>query len=125
MAVFPSRRFRRTTTAASPLTERIGAWYRRQVPRHPFLLFGLPFLTMIVGGSFALTPATAIRYERHDRRVRQVSQEEALELGLKGPDGESNIERNPRRRVVGSERDEYYVSGHERLFFSIGKTAAS
>lgn len=32
-------------------------------------------------------------------------------LGLKGPDGDvdGGIKRNPRRRVVGSERDEYYV----------------
>ncbi|MCJ1344912.1 Cytochrome oxidase assembly [Peltigera leucophlebia] len=35
----------------------------------------------MVAGSFFLTPATAIRYERHDRRVRQVSKEEELGIG--------------------------------------------
>ena len=34
----------------------------------------------MVAGSFALTPATAIRYERHDRKVQQISKEEALGL---------------------------------------------
>ena len=34
----------------------------------------------MVGGSFVLTPATAIRYEKHDRRVQQISREEALGL---------------------------------------------
>lgn len=35
----------------------------------------------MVAGSFFLTPATAVRYERHDRRVRQVSKEEELGIG--------------------------------------------
>lgn len=109
MAVFPSKRFRRTTTASSSLGERLGALYRANLPRHPFLLFGLPFITVIVAASFVLTPATALRYERHDRKVRQLTQEEAMELGLKGEDGEPTIYRNPRRRIVGSEREEYYV----------------
>jgi len=48
----------------------------------------------MVAGSFFLTPATAIRYERHDRRVRQVSKEEELGLG------------NNRRKV--NINEEYY-----------------
>lgn len=35
----------------------------------------------MVAGSFFLTPATAVRYEKHDRRVRQVSKEEELGIG--------------------------------------------
>ena len=35
----------------------------------------------MVAGSFFLTPATAIRYERHDRKVQQLSKEEALGIG--------------------------------------------
>ncbi|KAL2891784.1 Cytochrome c oxidase assembly protein COX16, mitochondrial [Ceratocystis lukuohia] len=46
--------------------------YRQAIGRHPFLLFGLPFLFVITAGSFVLTCATAVRYERHDRKVRQV-----------------------------------------------------
>jgi cytochrome c oxidase assembly protein subunit 16 len=90
MAVFPSRKFIPTGAANSA-----GARYRAAMARHPFLLFGLPFLTVIIAGSFVLTPATAIRYERHDRKVRQMSREE--ELGLK----------NNSRKV--DMREEYYV----------------
>ena len=35
----------------------------------------------MVAGSFFLTPATAIRYEKHDRKVRQMSKEEELGIG--------------------------------------------
>ncbi|KAA8650036.1 hypothetical protein EYZ11_003258 [Aspergillus tanneri] len=63
---------------------------------------------IIVAGSFVLTPATALRYERYDRKVKQLNQEEAMSLGLKGPDGEEGIKRNPRRRIIGDEREEYY-----------------
>jgi len=63
--------------------------------KRPFLLFGLPFMTVVVGASFALTPATAIRYERHDRKVRQMTREEELGVGRAG------------RKV--DIREEYYV----------------
>lgn len=64
--------------------------------KRPFLLFGLPFMAVIIGGSFVLTPATAIRYERHDRKVRQMTRDEELGVGKMG------------RKV--DIRDEYYVS---------------
>lgn len=110
MPAFGSKTFRRATTASSTLGERLGTIYRAKLPRHPFLLFGLPFITVIVAASFVLTPATALRYERHDRKVRQLDQEEAMALGLKGENGEESINRNPRRRILGSDREEYYVS---------------
>jgi cytochrome c oxidase assembly protein subunit 16 len=109
MPAFQSKTFRRAATESSSLSERIGALYRARLARHPFILFGLPFITVIVAGSFALTPAAALRYERYDRKVKQLSQEEAFDLGLKGPDGEAGIKRNPRRRIVGDEKEEYYV----------------
>lgn len=109
MPAFQSKTFRRATSASSTLGERLGALYRARLPRHPFLFFGLPFITVIVAASFALTPAAALRYERYDRKVQQMSKEEAFNLGLKGPDGEEGIKRNPRRRVIGDEREEYYV----------------
>ncbi|KAF2733101.1 cytochrome c oxidase assembly protein COX16, mitochondrial [Polyplosphaeria fusca] len=59
----------------------IAAKYRRLLQKRPFLLFGLPFLTTIVGGSFMLTPATALRYERHDKKNQRMSQDEALGIG--------------------------------------------
>jgi len=33
-----------------------------------------------VAGSFFLTPATALRYEKHDKKVKTLSQDEALGL---------------------------------------------
>ncbi|EAS29774.3 cytochrome c oxidase assembly protein COX16, mitochondrial [Coccidioides immitis RS] len=110
MPVFQTKRFRPSTSAGSTLGDRIGQMYRAHLSKHPFLLFGLPFLSLMVAGSFVLTPATALRYERHDRKVQQVSQQEALALGIKGPDGdgENDIKMNPRRRVLGSEKEEYY-----------------
>ena len=58
-----------------------GARYRALLAKRPFLTFGLPFMAVIVAGSFVLTPATAVRYERHDRKVRQMTKEE--ELGVR------------------------------------------
>ncbi|OOQ85781.1 cytochrome c oxidase assembly protein cox16 [Penicillium brasilianum] len=121
MPTFQSKTFRRATTASSSFGERLGAFYRARLTRHPFLLFGLPFMAVIVAGSFALTPAAALRYERYDRKVQQLSKEEAFELGLKGPDGEEGIKRNPRRRVIGDEREEYYVRAPITRIRSIAK----
>lgn len=92
MATFQSKRFRGSADAS-----RLGARYRVLMSKHPFLTFGLPFVAVVVAGSFVLTPATAIRYERHDRKVRQMTREE--ELGI----------RRGARRV--DMKDEYYVSG--------------
>lgn len=91
MAVFPNKKFRSTAEANT-----IASRYRAQLAKHPFLLFGLPFIATMVAGSFFLTPATAIRYEKHDRRVRRLSKEEELGIGKAG------------RRV--DMKEEYYVS---------------
>ncbi|KAJ2903303.1 hypothetical protein MKZ38_010120 [Zalerion maritima] len=56
--------------------------YRAAMAKHPFLLFGLPFMAVIVGGSFVLTPATAIRFEKYDRQVRQMTAKEESEVGI-------------------------------------------
>ncbi|KAK8192495.1 Cytochrome oxidase assembly [Zalaria obscura] len=76
MGVFPARKFRPTSQNNTP-----AARYRAALARHPFMLFGLPFIATMVLGSFFLTPATAIRYERYDRKVRQLTEEEKLGIG--------------------------------------------
>ncbi|KEF59205.1 cytochrome c oxidase assembly protein COX16, mitochondrial [Exophiala aquamarina CBS 119918] len=113
MPTFQSKPFRSAREQATTLGDRIAASYRRQVSTRPFLFFGLPFISLMVAASFLLTPATALRYEQHDRKHKQVSAQDAMQLGLKGgPDGEGGLTYNPRRRVVTkgglSERDEYY-----------------
>lgn len=90
MAVFPSKKY-----ASSAQANTFAARYRSAMAKHPFLLFGLPFLSVMIAGSFVLTPATAIRYERHDRKVRQMTRDEELGVGKAG------------RKV--DIRDEYYV----------------
>ncbi|KAM3514819.1 hypothetical protein MY11210_001543 [Beauveria gryllotalpidicola] len=89
MPTFQSKKFRSTGEASA-----MGAKYRAVMSRHPFLMFGLPFLAVMVAGSFVLTPATAIRYERHDRRVRQMTRDEEL-----------NVRRSARKVDM---REEYY-----------------
>ena len=119
-----SRRIFRPRPSATPHKlhplDRIATSYRAQLRHHPFLLFGLPFLAVMVAGSFFLTPATALRYERHDRKVQQVSQSEAMGLGI-GRDGvkrekvggkfeaEGGSEgRSGSGRRPGTEKEEYY-----------------
>lgn len=88
MAVFSSKKFESRADVSSG-----AAKYRRVIAKRPFLAFGLPFLIVIVAGSFVLTPATAIRYEKHDRKIRQLSKEQEL-----------NVRKNPRKVDW---RDEY------------------
>ncbi|KAF3201253.1 Cytochrome oxidase assembly [Orbilia oligospora] len=73
MPTFQSKTFR-----SSAWENTIAAKYRRNLKRHPFALFGLPFILTMVAGAFFLTPAQALRYEKHDRKVRKMTQEEAL-----------------------------------------------
>jgi cytochrome c oxidase assembly protein subunit 16 len=91
MPVFPSKKFR---SAAD--MNKTAIWYRAAIAKRPFLLFGLPFIAVVVAGSFVLTPATAIRYEKHDRKVRMLTREEELE-----------VRKNPRKVDW---REEYQVS---------------
>lgn len=79
MAIFQSKKFRGAADANT-----FAARYRAMMAKRPFLLFGLPFMTVIVGGSFVLTPAAAVRYERHDRKVRQLTTDEELGVGKGG-----------------------------------------
>lgn len=76
MGVFQAKKFRPASSANT-----IASKYRASLAKHPFALFGLPFIVTMVAGSFFLTPATAIRYEKHDRRVSRLSKEEELGIG--------------------------------------------
>ena len=98
MPVFASKKFPSKAHANT-----IASRYRSALSKHPFLLFGFPFIATMVAGSFFLTPATAIRYEKHDRRVRRMTKEEELGIGKSG------------RRVDMNE--EYYVSAWTRKIF--------
>jgi len=93
MPVFQAKKFR-----SAAYDNSIPARYRAALAKHPFALFGLPFVATMVLGSFFLTPATALRYERHDRKVKQLTEDERLGIG------------KDKRRI--DMKEEYYVSGH-------------
>lgn len=70
------------------------------VRKHPFMFFGLPFLSIVVVSSFALKTFTQTRYDLNDQKVQAVTKED--ELGM-----------NKDRKKVDI-REEYYVSDVER-----------
>ncbi|KAI9226651.1 MAG: cytochrome c oxidase assembly protein COX16-domain-containing protein [Piptocephalis tieghemiana] len=53
---------------------------RDRVEARPFVYFGLPFLSLIVAGSFILSEFTATRYELHEKKTHKLNRED--ELGL-------------------------------------------
>ncbi|KAG8998554.1 Cytochrome oxidase assembly [Tulasnella sp. JGI-2019a] len=70
MAVFPSRPFNPNAPS-----NRVNSVLRR----YP-LLFGLPFIGLIVGASFAMTPFTQTRYDLQKQKTQQISKEEDQRL---------------------------------------------
>ncbi|KAI8643209.1 cytochrome c oxidase assembly protein COX16-domain-containing protein [Parasitella parasitica] len=49
-----------------------------QAKKKPFLFFGLPFLAIMVAGSFGLAELTQTKFDHRDRRHTKVAKEEAL-----------------------------------------------
>ena len=43
-----------------------------QAKKRPFLYFGLPFLTIMVAGSFGLSQLTQTKFDHRDRKHRKV-----------------------------------------------------
>lgn len=66
----------------------------RRIARHPVLLFGVPFITVVLAGAYVLSNTQNVRYERRDSKVKLVSEEDALGL------------EHGRRKV--NAREEYY-----------------
>lgn len=74
--------FQRKSYPSSTLQSSIAAKYRSNLSKHPFALFGLPFILTMLAGSFVLTPATAMRYQHHDAKVQRLTKEEEMKLNL-------------------------------------------
>lgn len=105
---FSSKPFPSTAHSSST-----GARYRRHLTKYPFALFGLPFIATIVAGSFFLTPATAVRYERFDRKTHLLDREEALGLG--------RVKDGAKKRGRSADiREEYWVSFFFKRFSAKG-----
>ncbi|GJN69405.1 cytochrome c oxidase assembly protein COX16 [Purpureocillium lilacinum] len=107
MPTFQSNKFRGAGDAG-----RFGMRYRALMNKHPFLTFGLPFMAVVIAGSFVLTPATAIRYERHDRKVRQMTKEE--ELGVRRSARKVDM-KEEYYRLAGRDLDDWEQKRVERL----------
>jgi cytochrome c oxidase assembly protein subunit 16 len=57
--------------------------YQKNLKKHPFLLFGLPFFISMGLASVWLSNFTAIRYENRDKKVQELSEDEILEVHTK------------------------------------------
>ena len=66
----------------------------RKISRNPVLLFGVPFISIVLAGAYVLSNTQNVRYERRDSKVKLVSEEDALGL------------EHGRRKV--NAREEYY-----------------
>ncbi|BFZ57368.1 Cytochrome oxidase assembly [Savitreella phatthalungensis] len=89
MPTFEAKTYRRPGEPL-PASQRL---YKRVAAR-PVLLFGVPFIGIILAGAFVLSNTQTVRYERRDAKVKLLSSEEALGL------------EHGRRKV--NARDEYY-----------------
>lgn len=54
--------------------------YLKLIKKNPFLYFGIPFCSMVVLGSYWLTNFLGVKYEREDRRIQEISEEDLLKL---------------------------------------------
>lgn len=69
----------------------------------------------MVAGSFFLTPATALRYERHDLRVSQLSKEDELGLGKDRRKVDINEEYYRLAAKVGLLQLDFYWEGNKSV----------
>lgn len=66
----------------------------RKISKRPVLLFGIPFISIVLAGAYVLSNTQTVRYERRDSKVKLVSEEDALGL------------EHGRRKI--NAREEYY-----------------
>lgn len=126
MGMFPNRP---TPGSSNIYWASLAARYRRLLHTRPFLSFGLPFVAAIVSGSFLLTPATAIRYEKFDRKTHSLDREEAMGLGFRNlgqpakseGQGEGGAEKKQEKKAGGKFlnkdiREEYWkLAGGDKI----------
>lgn len=75
--------------------------YMQRMRKNSFIYFGIPFFAMMLLGTHFMTQFASIRYEQHDRRLQEFSQDDALKLSGK------------KRKV--DLKDEYYRLQHMDL----------
>ncbi|EJD53278.1 hypothetical protein AURDEDRAFT_54831 [Auricularia subglabra TFB-10046 SS5] len=77
--------------------------FNRLMRRNP-AMFGIPFVCLIVGGSFGLSNLTQIRYDIHDQRTRKACLLPAVRSGA------------DRARQVSTEEEQQLASKKKRKF---------
>eukprot|EP00918_Siedleckia_nematoides_P052525 GHVU01114737.1.p1 GENE.GHVU01114737.1~~GHVU01114737.1.p1 ORF type:complete len:114 (+),score=14.12 GHVU01114737.1:112-453(+) len=68
------------------LAARLRAW-----TKHHTFRYGLPMITLLVGGSFGLKEFTQLRYHYRKITILTKEEEEALEQQLKKPEDRTNL----------------------------------
>lgn len=79
MSAFSSRKYL-TRKQIEEYNRTLRGLYMKNLPKHHFILFGLPFFGLLLGGTYMLTFFTSLRYERHGERVTALSEEEQLSI---------------------------------------------
>ncbi|KAH3679363.1 hypothetical protein WICMUC_001044 [Wickerhamomyces mucosus] len=57
--------------------------YQKNLKKHPFLLFGLPFFISLGFASIWLSSFTAIRYENRDKKTQELNEDEIISVNTK------------------------------------------
>lgn len=80
MSIF---KVKRTINKGGAQNSQLASFIYQKFQQKPFLFFGLPFVSAIVGASYFLSNFTQNRYDYHATRVKVVSKNEKLALDEK------------------------------------------
>lgn len=80
--VFNAKKFR-SKAQQSAFEATVAGRYQKNLKKHPFLMFGLPFLAAMGLASVWLSSFTAVRYENRDRKLQEMTEDQILEVGTK------------------------------------------
>ncbi|GMG25649.1 unnamed protein product [Ambrosiozyma monospora] len=79
MGTFGTKTFRSKRQQAEYEKSFLGM-YQKLVKKNSFVFLGIPMMGSVAIGSVLLSNFTAIRFERHDAKVKELDEEESLQL---------------------------------------------
>ncbi|KAG7879022.1 hypothetical protein KL905_003583 [Ogataea polymorpha] len=82
MGTFSNKTFRSKRQQAEYERSFIGR-YQALVKKNSFLYLGLPMMLSVAFGSVILSKFTALRYEQRDEKVKELDEQQALDLAKK------------------------------------------
>lgn len=95
MGTFGNREFR-TKKQQQERAKSFMGMYTRLVKKNSFIYMGIPMMLSLVFASHVMTNLLSAKFERHDEKVKELDETEALKLATQ------------KKRRVGSINDEYY-----------------